>query len=127
MMTEQEIKLNSKEKEVDIPNYGKVILKKWGWGDKCKVKGKVLNINIDNAGREKKEIDVDALLFWTLVYSIKSLPNYPEFSSYNDEDKKAQIVNDLGLGEDEPDDLGELIFAEVQGFNSIGDLEVKKK
>ncbi len=120
--------MNSKLKEIEIPDYGKVVLKKLSYGEKCSLKGKILQINVDTAsGSETQSVNTEALLFWTLVYGIKSLPSSITFSSLPDE-KKVDIVSHLGLGENDPEDLGEIIYREAAQFVKIFNPgEVKKK
>jgi len=117
-----------KTKDIEIKDYGKIIIKKLSYKEKCDLKGKIVDVSIDSI--TKKEIvktNVDQLHFWLVVYSIKSMPNYPEFDKL-DEDKKVDIVSHFGLGDNEPEELGEIIFAAAQEFNKfMAPGELKKK
>ena len=117
-----------KTKDIDIPDYGKIVLKKLSYMEKCALRGKILNISIDPISKkELHEVNSEQLFFWLVVYSIKSMPKYSEFHTL-DESKKADIVSYFGLGDDEPENLGEIIFQEAQEFNKfMGQIELKKK
>jgi len=117
-----------KTKELEIPDYGKIILKKLSYREKCDLRGKILKITINSVTKaEEHEVNSEALFFWLVVYSIKSMPNYPEFDKL-DEKKKVDIVSHLGLGDNEPETLGEMIFQEAQEFNKfMAPAELKKK
>lgn len=117
-------------KEIDIPDYGKVILKKMNYLERCNFKGKIIKISIkqvNGISKEEQHIDTGALFFWTLVYSIKSLPKYPNFWEL-DESKKADIVSYIGDSDNEPDNLGEVLFKEARDLNPLNNSsELKKK
>lgn len=117
-----------KTKDIEIKDYGKIIIKKLSYKEKCDLRGRILDISIDSD--TKKEITKtkpDQLFFWMVIYSIKSMPNYPEFDKL-DEKKKADIVSHFGLGDEEPENLGEIIFSEAQDFNKlVSPSELKKK
>lgn len=110
--------------------FGPVVLKKMTFLEKCDFKGKIVKVSIkqvNGISKEEKTIDTGALFFWTVVYSIKSLPKYPNFSEL-EESKKADIVSYFGCGEDEPDNLGEVLFQEASQLNPLTDqVELKKK
>lgn len=110
--------------------FGPVILKKMNFIEKCNFKGKIVKVSIKTINgipREEKNIDTGALFFWTVVYSIKSLPKYPNFSEL-DESKKADIISYLGCGEGEPENLGEVLFQEASELNPLtNQVELKKK
>lgn len=110
--------------------YGPVVLKRMKFKEKCDFKGKVLKIDVRVVNGQTKEvqsIDTGALFFWTVVYSIKSLPKYPDFENLTEE-KKADIVSYFGCSEDEPSNLGEVLFQEAREINPIVDQsELKKK
>ena len=113
-------------KKINIDGYGEVEIKKYNYLERCNLKGKIVKVSIDKAGREKEEVDTSALFFWSVVYSIKSLPNYPNFHSLP-EDKKIDVVTHLGDLENEPDNLGEMIYKEASEFNQLNPKEIKKK
>jgi len=115
-----------KEKEFDIKGYGKVMLKKYSFAERCALKGKILTVKINPAGQEDPTLDSEALFFWTVVYSVKSLPNHPDFYKYA-QDKKVAIISDLGLGDNEPEDVGERIWKECSEYNQLSPEEIKKK
>lgn len=127
-----------KTKEVNIKwmdgeterTFGPVVLKKMTFAEKCSFKGKIVNINIKQVNgitKEEKNIDTGALFFWTVVYSIHSLPKYPNFSTLSEE-KKSDIVSYLGCSEDEPENLGEALFEEASQLNPLtNQTELKKK
>ncbi len=116
-----------KTKDIEIPDYGKIIIKKLSYKEKCELRGKILDMSFDKTGQETRKIKPDQLFFWLVVYSIKSMPNYAEFDKL-DEKKKADIVSYFGVGENEPENLGEMIFQEAQNFNKlISPMELKKK
>lgn len=116
-----------KTKDLEIKDYGKIILKKLSYKEKCDLRGKILKITINPVTRaEEHEVNSDALFFWLVVYSIKSMPNYPEFDKL-EEKKKIDVVEHLGLGDKEPETLGEQIFQEAQNFNKfMAPSELKK-
>lgn len=117
-----------KEKIVKIKDYGEVVLKKLSWREKSGLKGKAIRMTVDQLGNaQNPELDLEGLSMWLLVYSIKSLPSYKEFYKFNDDNKKYEIVGNLGLGEGEPDDLGDQIFAAANEFNNLNPSELKKK
>ena len=116
-----------KTKDVPIEDYGKIVLKKLSYAEKCTLRGKILNIKVDNLGNQSQEVNSEAMFFWLVVYSIKSMPNYAEFYTLPEE-KRASIVSYFGLGDNEPENLGEIIFEEAQEFNKfLGKTELKKK
>ena len=118
--------------EVVKKTYGPVVLKKWNYREECDLKGKILKVEVKNLGggrvQEINSVDSGAIFFWTVVYSIKSLPNYPDFWQLP-EDKKADVVSYLGCGDDEPDKLGEKILIEARKLNKyeMDPQELKKK
>jgi hypothetical protein len=127
-----------KTKEVNIKwmdeeterTFGPIVLKKMSFKEKCDFKGKIVQINIkqvNGIAKEEKNIDTGALFFWTVVYSIHSLPKHPNFSTLTEE-KKADIVSYLGYGDDEPENLGEALFEEASQLNPLtNQTELKKK
>ena len=110
------------EKKLNIENYGEVVLKKFTFADKCELKGKIVNISIDNrTGIEKTEIDSGAIFFWTTALSIKSLPNHPDFHSY-EKDMKVKILS-------APEMAGsmEKVMSEALEFNKLNTQDIGKK
>ena len=118
--------------EVVEKTFGPVVLQKWNYKQECDLKGKILKVEMKDLGggrvQEINSVDSGAIFFWTVVYSIKSLPKYPDFWQY-DEEKKADIVSYLGCGDDEPDKLGEKILIEARKLNKyeMDPQELKKK
>lgn len=119
-----------KTQDIDIPDYGKVVLKKMNFLEKCNYKGKFIEVKVNMVNgqpKEEKNINIGKMLFWNVVYSIKSLPKYPNFSELDDA-KRADIVSYFGTGEGEPENLGEVLVEEATKFNPIANTdEIKKK
>ncbi len=127
-----------KTKEVSIKwmdgetekTYGPIVLKKMTFAEKCSFKGKVVSVDIKQVNgitKEVSRVDTGALFFWTVVYSIQSLPKHPNFSTLPEE-KKSDIVSYFGVGEEEPENLGEAIFEEAKILNPLtNQSEIKKK
>lgn len=118
------------EKVIDVPEYGSITLKKMNFLERCNFKGKIVQINIKEVNgitKEERSVDTGALFFWTVLYSIKSLPKYPDFWQLSEE-KKIDIVSRIGMSENEPDNLGEVLFEEASKLNPISNqTELKKK
>lgn len=116
--------------DLEIKDYGKIILRKLGYMEKCNLQDKMVKVTIetDKLGnpKEEREVSVGKLSFWLVVYSIKTMPNYPEFWKL-DESKKADIVSHFGEGDNDPENLGELIFQKAQDFNKFMPTEELKK
>lgn len=117
-----------KTHEIDIPDYGKVVLKKLNHLEKSKLSGKILKISINTAtGKEEQDINITEWQMWLPVYCIYSLPSHPNFYQLP-ESKKYDIVSYFGDGDKDPEELGAIIFKEAREFNSIFSAdEVKKK
>ena len=110
------------EKKLNIEDYGEVIIKKFTFADKCLLKGKIVNITIDkNTGLEKTKIDSGAIFFWTTALSIKSLPDHPDFSNY-DEDKKEKIISNSDITSQM-----ETIMTESLEYNKLNTQAIGKK
>ena len=116
--------------DLEIKDYGKIIIKKLGYMEKCDIQDKTVKvtIGIDEFGNSKEErnASVGKFAFWLVVYSIKTMPNYPGVWKL-DESKKADIVSHFGEGENDPENLGELIFQKAQDFNKFMPVEELKK
>lgn len=118
--------------EIVEKTYGPIVLKKWNYKEECDLKGKILKVEMKDLGggrvQEINSVDSGAIFFWTVVYSIKSLPKYPDFWQLSEE-KKADIVSYFGCGDDEPDKLGEKILIEARKLNKyeVDPQELKKK
>ena len=109
------------EKKINIEDYGEVIIKKFTFADRCFLKGKVVNITIDKGtGLEKTEIDSGAIFFWTTILSIKSLPNHPEFHTY-DTDKKQLLVSEIMANN------MEIVMTEALEYNKLNTQVIGKK
>jgi len=118
--------------EIVEKEWGPVVLQKWNYRQECDLKGKILKVEMKDLGggrvQEINSVDSGAIFFWTVVYSIRSLPNHQDFWQLS-EDKKADIVSYLGCAEDEPDKLGERILIEARKLNKyeMDPQELKKK
>lgn len=114
----------------DERTYGPVVLKKTNYKEKCDFTSKILSVvikTVNGIQKEEKVINTGNIPFWTVVYSIQSLPKYPNFSQLPEE-KKIDIVSYLGCSEDEPENLGEEIFKEASQLNPLtNQTELKKK
>ena len=116
-----------KTTELEIKDYGKIILRKLGYMEKCNLQDKMVKVTIDpETKKEEREVSVGKMSFWLVVYSIKTMPNHPEFWKLDDS-KKADIVSHFGEGDNDPENLGETIFQKAQDFNKFMPAEELKK
>lgn len=108
------------EKLIQIPNFGPVVIKKYRFKDRCALKGKMIEMDVNSrTGKEIEKINTEALFFWSVVYSVKSLPKHPNFYQLV-ESQKVEIINNLG-------EEGELILKEATQYNQLNVIEAKKK
>lgn len=108
------------DKVIDVPDYGPVVLRKYRFKERCKFKGKVFSVKVDPRTHQQKEVvDTEAMFYWTVLLSIKSLPKQPEYWRLTEEEK-IRVVDNL-------DEEGEFILKEALQLNKLSMTEMGKK
>lgn len=99
-----------------------IVLRKWNFKDKTKLRGTAFNVDMSalEHTRPVPKIEIDKVLYWGVILSMKSTSKHPDFFNYPDV-KKENLVNG------ELSDFMDLIQDESLKFNRFNELVFKKK